>query len=504
MVDAVFQGTDATFFAMGPTNSGKSHSLFGDSLDDGLTSLAFEQIFERIGDNSASFNDLENALATLAERNFNTLSTSSLFQCKQNKTGKAESATETAKLQDIGEHDYRYGVYLSVVQIYNNTVTDLLDQSSRTKSLQANMDGTMNVAGVNKIHVANLSEANQILAKALKKRSVHSTALNSGSSRSHALCSIEICKLLGSNNIELTKLTIADLAGSERVESAKASGSRLVESRSINSSLMHLGHCLEEIRKSTSSNSGKLRGNPPPSLRNSKLNQILLNNLYSENRQPKACLFMTADLSGDIYQLIQMFTYSLSASGTCVPLRQQSPKKLALRAGITSNASPTKTKTRDRKAEAHSDRPVCQEIDSNELEERVRQSVTLELGNTMKAGIDKYYYEFAEARQREQKIMDRRLDLISKQITNEQALRQEAERKLADALSTIALLRAENERLTAQLNSQTVQTHTEEYNKENSPAKATKFGRLEISPSKRTVRRLLQESTYDILGERLN
>ena len=86
-----------------------------------------------------------------------------------------------------------------------------------------------------------------------KNRSVGATAMNAGSSRSHAIFTIivECCDSTGSvrqgEHITVGKLNLVDLAGSERQSKTQATGDRLKEATKINLSLSALGNVISAL-----------------------------------------------------------------------------------------------------------------------------------------------------------------------------------------------------------------------------------------------------------------
>ena len=86
-----------------------------------------------------------------------------------------------------------------------------------------------------------------------KNRSVGATAMNAGSSRSHAIFTIivECCDSTGSvrqgDHITVGKLNLVDLAGSERQSKTQATGDRLKEATKINLSLSALGNVISAL-----------------------------------------------------------------------------------------------------------------------------------------------------------------------------------------------------------------------------------------------------------------
>ena len=96
-------------------------------------------------------------------------------------------------------------------------------------------------------------EIDQVMQAGKKNRSVGATAMNAGSSRSHAIFTIivECCDSTGSvrqgDHITVGKLNLVDLAGSERQSKTQATGDRLKEATKINLSLSALGNVISAL-----------------------------------------------------------------------------------------------------------------------------------------------------------------------------------------------------------------------------------------------------------------
>jgi hypothetical protein len=157
-----------------------------------------------------------------------------------------------------------YAVLISMYEVYNDRIFDLLSSSSHPTAANARMDKDLRrrpllfkstehspdrkvVAGLKKIICGSLAEALMVLETGLVERRVTGTGSNSVSSRSHGFFCMEVRKRLrfSSNAWMGSTLTVVDLAGSERARNAKTAGATLAEAGKINESLMYLGQCLQ-------------------------------------------------------------------------------------------------------------------------------------------------------------------------------------------------------------------------------------------------------------------
>ena len=150
-----------------------------------------------------------------------------------------------------------YTILISMYEVYNDRIFDLLAMPSNQKdirrrhllfkSTEASPDRKV-VAGLRKIVCGSYDEALMVLEMGLMERRVAGTGSNSVSSRSHGFFCVEVKRRPRgglSNSWTGSQLTIVDLAGSERARNAKTAGATLAEAGKINESLMYLGQCLQ-------------------------------------------------------------------------------------------------------------------------------------------------------------------------------------------------------------------------------------------------------------------
>ncbi len=155
----------------------------------------------------------------------------------------------------------KYNIYLSFIQIYLETIQDLLDPSSKDIRIREDPDKGVYLENVQWIRVTSPEECADIFHLGERNRVTESTKMNAHSSRSHAILIIKIEKSIKvsetnkitniSKNIEriITRshLYLVDLAGSERVKKTNAREMRLEEAKKINYSLLVLGNCISAL-----------------------------------------------------------------------------------------------------------------------------------------------------------------------------------------------------------------------------------------------------------------
>lgn len=185
---------------------------------------------------------------------------------------------------------------LSILEVYNETVVDLLDSNTSSNTLgNAGPKGLDIRIGKTGVYVDNLIEVEvhnendvlDLMKLGHSHRSVGSHDFNEHSSRSHLVLSITIEAGTTANGNSKTdpsqtqpqrrrasKLHLIDLAGSERVSKTAASGQRLKEAQNINRSLSALGDVIAAL----GSNSKHVP------YRNSKLTFLLQDSLSGSSK----------------------------------------------------------------------------------------------------------------------------------------------------------------------------------------------------------------------------
>ncbi|XP_026850140.1 kinesin-like protein KIF23 [Drosophila persimilis] len=175
----------------------------------------------------------------------------------------SQASVEPMPLLGLDE-DNMYSVFVTYVEIYNNSVYDLLEDSGIQKTLQSKIiredaHHHMFVHGVTEEEVKTVEDALEVFQMGQKKKRMGHTVLNAESSRSHSVFNIRLVQAPTDNQgenvvqdrqkITVSQLSLVDLAGSERSSRTKNTGVRLREAGNINNSLMTLRTCLEYLRE---------------------------------------------------------------------------------------------------------------------------------------------------------------------------------------------------------------------------------------------------------------
>ncbi|KAJ8366793.1 hypothetical protein AAFF_G00342260 [Aldrovandia affinis] len=158
------------------------------------------------------------------------------------------------------------------MEIYNEEILDLLC-GSKDKSVISVISvrkEAIKILGLTEKVVCSATEMVGCLELGNSARTVGSTAMNSASSRSHAIFTVTVEQRRSAHRSDtvVSKLHLVDLAGSERQKKTKAEGDRLREGISINRGLLSLGNVISALGEESK------RGTFVP-YRDSKLTRLL-------------------------------------------------------------------------------------------------------------------------------------------------------------------------------------------------------------------------------------
>ncbi|ONI02546.1 hypothetical protein PRUPE_6G205100 [Prunus persica] len=226
MVVSVLDGYNVCIFAYGQTGTGKTFTMEGTEQNRGVNYRTLEQLFEIAKERSETFS---------------------------------------------------YSISVSVLEVYNEQIRDLLAISPSSKRLEIKQasEGCHHVPGIVEAKVENIKEVWSVLQAGSNARAIGSNNVNEHSSRSHCLLSIMVrSKNLINGECTKSKLWLVDLAGSERLAKTDVQGERLKEAQNINRSLSALGDVISALANKSS--------HIP--YRNSKLTHLLQDSLGGDSK----------------------------------------------------------------------------------------------------------------------------------------------------------------------------------------------------------------------------
>ncbi|NXD09490.1 KIF23 protein, partial [Nothocercus nigrocapillus] len=325
LVEDLIHGKNGLLFTYGVTGSGKTHTMTGSPGDGGLLPRCLDMIFNSIGPFQAKrfvFKldekngvDVQCEVDALLERQKR-----DAMPVPKTPSGKRQIDPEFADMINVQDHckveevdeENVYSVFVSYIEIYNNYIYDLLEESPfdtikpkwnncntpvrngdfippQSKILREGQNHKMYVTGCTEVEVKSTEEAFEVFWRGQKKRRIANTQLNRESSRSHSVFIIKLAQapldadgdnvLQEKEHTTLSQLSLVDLAGSERTNRTKAEGNRLREAGNINQSLMTLRTCIEVLRENQMYGTNKM-----VPYRDSKLTHLFKNYFDGEGK----------------------------------------------------------------------------------------------------------------------------------------------------------------------------------------------------------------------------
>ncbi|XP_009582840.1 PREDICTED: kinesin-like protein KIF18B, partial [Fulmarus glacialis] len=192
VLDSVLNGYNCSVFAYGATGAGKTYTMLGSEKSPGIMYLTMMELYKRI------------------------------------EARKEEKSCE---------------VLVSYQEVYNEQIHDLLEPKGPLAIREDPEKGVV-VQGLSFHQPASAEQLLEMLANGNKNRTQHPTDANATSSRSHAVFQIYVKQQdrVGGLawDLQVAKMSLIDLAGSERASVTNTKGERLREGANINRSLLAL------------------------------------------------------------------------------------------------------------------------------------------------------------------------------------------------------------------------------------------------------------------------
>lgn len=337
LVENFINGKNGLLFTYGVTGSGKTYTMTGEPQDAGIMPRCLDVIFNTIAnyqtkkfvfkpDKLNGF-DVQSEADAMLDRQHELHAGLLQRTPRPGKHRKVDSdgesnpiAHERNEMQSVAvESDNAYAAFVTYVQIYNNSVHDLLDEDDvrtrppQTKIVREDGNKNMYVHAVTEVEVKSAEEAFELFQRGQRKRRVAHTALNAESSRSHSVFTIRLVQapldcegehvMQDKRVVCISQLSLVDLAGSERTNRTKNTGQRLREAGNINNSLMTLRSCLEILRENQSQGTSKI-----VPYRDSKLTHLFKNYFDGEGQvRMIVCVNPRAD---DYDEMIQVMKFA--------------------------------------------------------------------------------------------------------------------------------------------------------------------------------------------------
>ncbi len=155
-------------------------------------------------------------------------------------------------IESLSNSDTKFMVRASYLQIYNESISDLLKPEKTNLQIREDKKKGVFVEALSEWAVRSPGDIYTLLHRGALSRATASTKMNDVSSRSHAVFVITVEQMTiiddgkgeAMTQIKVGKLNLVDLAGSERIRVTGATGKQLEESKKINKSLSALGNVI--------------------------------------------------------------------------------------------------------------------------------------------------------------------------------------------------------------------------------------------------------------------
>ncbi|XP_074835017.1 kinesin-like protein KIF18B [Carettochelys insculpta] len=224
ILDGVLNGYNCSVFAYGATGAGKTYTMLGSENSPGIMYLTMVELYKRI------------------------------------EARKEEKSCE---------------VLISYQEVYNEQIHDLLEPKGPLAIREDPEKGVV-VQGLSFHQPKSAEQLLAMLASGNRNRTQHPTDANATSSRSHAVFQIYVKqrdRVVGiRQDLQVAKMSLIDLAGSERASATNTKGERLREGANINRSLLALINVINALADA------KSRKSHVP-YRDSKLTRLLKDSL---------------------------------------------------------------------------------------------------------------------------------------------------------------------------------------------------------------------------------
>ncbi|KDO62189.1 hypothetical protein CISIN_1g001229mg [Citrus sinensis] len=150
-----------------------------------------------------------------------------------------------------------YQCRCSFLEIYNEQIGDLLDQTQRNLEIKDDPKHGFYVENLTEEYVTSYEDITQILIKGLSSRKVGATSVNSKSSRSHIVFTFIVeswCKEASSkcfSSSKTSRICLVDIAGADRNKLDDVGRKSVKEGKYVKKSLAQLGYLVKALTQET-------------------------------------------------------------------------------------------------------------------------------------------------------------------------------------------------------------------------------------------------------------
>lgn len=148
---------------------------------------------------------------------------------------------------DESDEEVEFMIKVSIVEIYNEKIRDLLDISKQDLKVREDKVRGVFIEDITEQYVSDENDIELLMMQGVSNRAVNVTNMNASSSRSHMLFILELKQKDVDKSTKVSKLYLIDLAGSEKISKTKVEGQKLEEAKKINQSLLNLGFVINAL-----------------------------------------------------------------------------------------------------------------------------------------------------------------------------------------------------------------------------------------------------------------
>lgn len=281
IVTGVLSGVNGCLTAYGQTGSGKTHTMLGDTdpdnvVEHGVIPRALETIFRGLEAKRLECGRRGEKMTAIVRASYVEVYQEQVFDLLNKEGSSSASASASAW---AGTSTGQGGKAAAA-------------PGGRRLDIRGDDSTGWFLDGVTEIELEDPASAMVVLQEGFEARRTASTAMNSRSSRSHAILTLAVAvrtviPSAGPDSVERVHeqealLDVVDLAGSERQRDTGAEGSALKEAGKINNSLSHLAEVIKTLADNSMVKHSKA-ARPVP-WRNSKLTMLLRRSLAGNSR----------------------------------------------------------------------------------------------------------------------------------------------------------------------------------------------------------------------------
>ncbi|KAJ3238443.1 hypothetical protein HDU78_003550 [Chytriomyces hyalinus] len=230
--------TDELILAYGPSGSGKTHTLSA-ILNKSIAFLVSR--VNSLGPNSS-------APSNIVPLHWGQVDVLNLGSADEEFGGASKGGEGSCSL------------WISFLEIHNDRCRDLLNPASvKGSGTKMNLDAsneTPYFKNMTEYRITDLKSGVDIVNKVISARRTQETNVNKTSSRGHLITTIKLLRFADAKSKpRISRISIADLAGSENSKKTGAEGATLSEAGHINKSLLFLSDCVNKMVKNQKSQS---------------------------------------------------------------------------------------------------------------------------------------------------------------------------------------------------------------------------------------------------------